>query len=142
VTELACTKRELEDLLATIAFTRHLGFVLIEIRAGECTIEVPFQEHFERPGGVIGGPVFMASADVAIWLAIKTRLGLHDSSVTTEMKTNFLGSAKKESFRCNAKLLKLGRRLIYAVAECVDSKGRLLTHHTATYIRQDGNGAD
>src|SRR5437660_5453378 len=31
----------------------------------------------------------------------------------------------------------LGRRLIYGVAECVDSNGRLLAHHTVTYIRAE-----
>ncbi len=138
--ELACSEQELEHLLASVAFTRNFGFALREIRGGECTIDVPFQEQFERPGGVVSGQVFMAAADVAIWLAIKTRLGLHDASVTAEMKTNFLGSAKQESFHCNAKVLKLGRRLIYAVAECVAGKGRLLTHHTATYVRPEGKG--
>jgi acyl-coenzyme A thioesterase PaaI-like protein len=79
--------------------------------------------------------VFMAAADVAMWLAIKTRLGLADSSVTAEMKTNFLGGAKGTGFRCAAKVLKFGRRLIYGVVECADENGRLLTHHTVTYIR-------
>lgn len=51
------------------------------------------------------------------------------------MKTNFLGSAGRDGFHCTAKMLKLGRRLIFGVAECVDSNGRLLTNHTVTYIR-------
>jgi acyl-coenzyme A thioesterase PaaI-like protein len=79
----------------------------------------------------------MNAADVAMWLAIKTKLGLADASVTAEMKTNFLGAAKRTGFRCSAKVLKVGRRLIYGVAECVDSNGRLLTHHTLTYIRAE-----
>ena len=31
----------------------------------------------------------------------------------------------------------INRRLIYGVAECVTVDGRLLTHHTWTYIRRD-----
>src|ERR1700730_8172521 len=133
--DLACSEMELEHLLNEVAFTRNLGFTLNGIRDGQCSIDVPFQEAFERPGGIVSGQVFMAAADVAMWLAIKTRLGLADSSVTMEMKTNFLGSARREGFRCTAKVLKFGRRLIYGVAECVDSKGNLLTHHTISYIR-------
>ena len=34
-----------------------------------------------------------------------------------------------------AKVLKLGRRLIYGTAECVDGKGRIRAHSTVTYIR-------
>jgi uncharacterized protein (TIGR00369 family) len=132
---LACTEDELRRLLADVVFTRNLGFVLQKIDDGECSVDVPFQEAFERPGGIVSGQVFMAAADVAMWLAIKTRLGLADGSVTAEMKTNFLGGAKRESFRCSAKVLKFGRQLIYGTAECVSADGRLLTHHTVTYIR-------
>jgi len=131
---LACTEQELEQLLLAVAFTRNFGFVLGGIGDGQCTIDVPFQAAFERPGGVVSGQVFMAAADVAMWLAIKTRLGIDDASVTAEMKTNFLGSARREAFRCTARVLKLGRRLIYGVAECVDGNGRLLAHSTITYI--------
>jgi len=133
--DLACSEMELEHLLTEVAFTRNLGFRLSSIGDGQCSINVPFQEAFERPGGVVSGQVFMAAADVAMWLAIKTKLGLADSSVTAEMKTNFLGAAKKEGFRCTAKVLKVGRRLIYGMVECVDSTGRLLAHSTVTYIR-------
>ncbi len=132
---LACSETELKQLLDDVAFTRNFGFVLHEIGDGQCSIDVPFQEAFERPGGIVSGQVFMAAADVAMWLAIKTKLGLNDGSITAEMKTNFLGGAKRAGFRCNATVLKLGRRLIYGVAECVDGNGKLLAHHTVTYIR-------
>jgi uncharacterized protein (TIGR00369 family) len=137
--ELACSAAELKELLHEVAFTRSFGFVLHEIADGQCSIDVAFQEVFERPGGIVSGQVFMAAADVAMWLAIKTKLGLSDSSVTAEMKTNFLAGAKRAGFRCTAKVLKVGRRLIFGVAECVDEKGKLLTHHTVTYIRAEQN---
>jgi acyl-coenzyme A thioesterase PaaI-like protein len=41
----------------------------------------------------------------------------------------------KEPFRCAARVLKLGRRLVYGVAECVNGEGRLLAHHGVTYAR-------
>ncbi len=135
--ELAVTKHELQQLLAERAFTSSYHYAVVSIADGECTLQVPFQEAFERPGGIVGGQVFMAAADVAMWLAIKTRLGLADPSLTVEMKTNFLSGARREDFHCTAKVLKLGRRLIYGVAECVNGKGVLLTHHTITYIRRE-----
>jgi acyl-coenzyme A thioesterase PaaI-like protein len=131
----AVTEDELKHLLATVPFTRIYGFTLASIGEGQCTISVPFQDVFERPGGIVNGAVFMAAADVAMWLAIKTQLGLADGSVTAEMKTSFLSGAKKEDFRCSARVLKCGRRLIYGVAECMNGRGELLTHHTLTYIR-------
>lgn len=135
--KLACTEHELSHLLASVAFTRNSGFTVAGIGDGQCAIDVPFRTELERPGGIVAGQIFMAAADVAMWLAIKTKLGLDDSSVTAEMKTNFLGGAKKEGFRCTARVLKLGRRLVYGVAECADAKGRLLTYSTITYIRAE-----
>ena len=88
-------------------------------------------------GGIVSGQVFMAAADVAMWVAIMTRLGKSHGAVTAEMKTNFLRGAKQEDFACRSRILKLGRRLIYGVAECVTEDGSLLAHHTITYIRAE-----
>lgn len=134
---MRATEADLRRVLAEAAFARAYGFRLEAAGDGECTVEVPFRESLERPGGIVSGATFMAAADVAMWLAILTRLGAEDRSVTAEMKTAFLAAARQESFRCTARVLKWGRRLIYGVAECVGGGGKLLTHHTVTYIRVD-----
>jgi uncharacterized protein (TIGR00369 family) len=138
VADLACGAPELERLLSEVPFTRSYGFKLHGLADGECSLEVPFRPEHERPGGILSGQVFMAAADVAMWFAIKTRLGVDDRSVTAELKTSFLGNARQEGFRCTARVLKLGRRLIYGVAEAVDGGGRLLAHSTVTYMRAEG----
>ena len=124
--DLAATEAELRHLLAEVPFTRAYGFRLHAIA----------QPLFERPGGIVGGQVFMAAADVAMWLAIMTRLGSSDGSVTAAMTSAFLDAARHEPFRCTARVVKLGRRLVYGVAESVSGSGRLLTHHSLTYARR------
>src|SRR5438034_11200997 len=76
---LATSRRELERWLATAAFNTYYRFRLREFGEGECTIDVPFRDEFKRPGGAISGPVFMAAADVAIWLAVVTRRGAEET---------------------------------------------------------------
>jgi len=134
---LAVTDAELRQVLEQASFLDPFGFELDSFADGECTLLVPFRKEFERPGGIVSGQVFMTVADVAMWLAIMTRLGASDGSVTAEMKTNFLSGAREEDFLCRARVLKFGRRLIYGVAECANREGKLLTHHTITYIRQN-----
>jgi len=131
------TLDELQQLLDKAAFTKLYGFKMHSVGDGECTIEVPFQPAFERPGGMVAGPVYMAAADLTMWLAIATKIGRPevDMTLTIEMKTNFLSGAKQEAIFCKAKVLKLGRRTVYGVAECVTADGKLLTHHTLTYMR-------
>ena len=135
---LAVTEAELRRLLEDVAFTRAYGFRLHAIGDGQCTLEIPFRADFERPGGIVSGQVFMAAADVAMWLAIMTRLGPRDGSVTAGMTSAFLGAARREPFRCTARIVKLGRRLVYGVAESVTDGGRLLAHHSLTYARVAG----
>jgi uncharacterized protein (TIGR00369 family) len=136
-TKPGLTKQALQQVLAESTFVADYNFSVHACAEGECTVYVPFQEKFVRPGGLVCGPVFMTAADLAMWLAIMTKLGRADMALTAEMKTSFLNGAKREDFYCTAKVLKLGRRLIYGVAECVNGDGKLLTHHTLTYARPD-----
>src|SRR5712692_1945602 len=125
---------ELEALLRSLPFTRRLGLKVIELGDGTCTVRVPFKKAFERPGEIVSGDVYMAAADVAFWLAIKTFAGLDDSSVTSQLNTAFLAAAKREPFTCTAAVLRRGGRILYGVAQCV-AGNRILTHHTLSYMR-------
>lgn len=127
----------LRRLLARTPFARGFGFSLEAIGDGACTVRVAFRKRQERPGGIVAGPILVAAADVAMWLAILTRLGVDDGCVTSHMTTTFVGAARREDFRCTATVLKLGRRMIYGEARCVGRGGRLLAHHTITYARRD-----
>jgi uncharacterized protein (TIGR00369 family) len=133
---LAVTAAELDHLLGSYAFTRRARFRVAGLGDGWCELAVPFSEEDERPGGIISGQVYMHAADVAFWCALKTRLGLGDGSVTSNMTTAFLAPARREEVRCRAEVLKLGGRLAHGVAACRALEGdRLLTHHTLTYAR-------
>jgi len=136
-TQPLVTREALQALASAAVFARDYDFRVRDFSLGECTVEVPFRPGLERPGGLVGGPAFMAAADVAMWLAILTRLGSDDASVTAALTTAFLGAARREGFTCTARVLKLGRRLIHGVAECVTADGRLLTYHTVTYMRPE-----
>ncbi len=116
------------------AFTKAYDFVVKSAGDGVCTLEVPHLPNFERPGGIASGQVFVTAADVAMWLAIKTLRGIDDPSVTTHMQTEFLKSARREPFTCTARVLKLGKRKTFGVAECVSASGDLLSYHTLTYV--------
>jgi uncharacterized protein (TIGR00369 family) len=132
----AVTEEELKQILSESSFAKIYGFQVQSFANGECTLAIPFQPALERPGGMVAGVVFMAAADVAMWMAIMTLLGTGVLTVTMDLKTAFLSSAIQEDIRCTARVLKLGRILIYGIAECCTPAGQLLTHHTITYIRK------
>jgi len=132
-------KKALQQLLDRSRFLRPYGFRVIAANEAKCTLELPHKASLERPGGIINGPALMAAADCAMWLAIKARIGVENDALTSELNTAFLAPAKGEHVYCTARILKMGRRSIYGVAECHGKKGRLFSHHTLTYVRQAQN---
>ena len=77
----------------------------------------------------------IAAADVAMWLVIKSRLGMAHDALTSDLNTVFLAPAKAKTVFCTARLLKAGTRRFFGTAECHDGKGKTFTHHTLTYVR-------
>ena len=133
------TIEQLQQLIGRdSAFTRAYGLVVTAASDGSCTLSVPYHPHFDRPGGIVSGQVFMIAADVAMWLAIKTLRGLDDPSVTGHMTTDFLESVSGQGFTCKATVRKLGRRTAFGTAECISLNGELLAHHTLTYVGPRG----
>jgi uncharacterized protein (TIGR00369 family) len=128
-------KRQLQALVDRARFLRAYGFRVVSVGKDQCMLELPHRAELERPGGIINGPALMAAADCAMWLAIKARLGVEEDALTSELNTAFLAPAKGEHVYCTARILKLGRRRIYGVAECHGKKGNLFSHHTVTYVR-------
>jgi uncharacterized protein (TIGR00369 family) len=132
---LAAGKKQLQALLDRSRFVRGYGFRVVSVSAAAATIELPFRRALERPGGIVNGPALMAAADCAMWVAIKAVLGMERDALTSELNTAFLAPAVNEPVRCTARILKLGKRSIYGVAECHSRAGKLFTHHTVTYVR-------
>lgn len=129
------TRRQLQTVLDAARFVRGWKFRVVSIDGPECTIELPFHRLLERPGRVVNGPALMAAADVAMWLVIKAHIGLDRDALTSELNTAFLAPARAESVFCTARILKLGKRSIYGIAECHSRSGVLFSHHTLTYVR-------
>ena len=88
-----------------------------------------------RPGGTVSGPVLMAVADIALYVAILGEIGIVPLTVTTSMNINFLRkpSAEKDIIGI-CRLLKLGRTLatgdVYLYSEGDD---RPVAHAVGTY---------
>jgi uncharacterized protein (TIGR00369 family) len=70
-----------------------------------------------RPGGTISGPSIFALADVAVYLAVLSRIGPVALAVTTNATIDFMRKpAAGVDLRAEVRLLKLGRQLAVADA--------------------------
>jgi acyl-coenzyme A thioesterase PaaI-like protein len=131
----AAGKAELQRLLDGERFLKPWRFRLVKADGDLCVITLPNRPALERPGGIVNGPALIAAADVAMWLVIKSRLGMAHDALTSDLNTVFLAPAKAKTVYCTARILKAGTRRFFGTAECHDGKGKTFTHHTLTYVR-------
>ncbi len=76
------------------------------------TLRLRVEVRHLRPGGTVSGPSMFALADVAMYLAILSRIGPVALAVTTNCSMDFMRKpAAGMDLRAEARLLKLGRRL-------------------------------
>lgn len=76
------------------------------------TLRLNISDRNLRPGGTVSGPTIFALADVAMYLAVLSRIGPVALAVTTSCAVDFLRKpAADRSLLGQARLLKLGRSL-------------------------------
>jgi uncharacterized protein (TIGR00369 family) len=88
-----------------------------------------------RPGGTVSGPVLMATADVALYVAILAQIGIVPLTVTTSLNINFLRKpAADRDIIGQCKLVKLGKSLaVGEVALYSEGSAGMVAHATGTY---------
>jgi uncharacterized protein (TIGR00369 family) len=110
------------------------GLSIERVNYGNIRVKRRFQEDSIRPGGTISGPTMMELADFAMYVAVFSVAGPIPMAVTTNLNINFLRKPGRGDLVADAKLLKVGKRLvvgevaIYSNGECDP-----VAHVTSTY---------
>src|SRR5512139_1931504 len=93
-----------------------------------------FQEGSIRPGGTISGPTMMELADFAMYVAVFSAIGPQPLAVTTNLNINFLRKPGKGDLTADARLMKVGKRLVVGeVTIYSDGMSEPVAHVTSTY---------
>lgn len=121
------------------------AFIAKEFPQTRCTIEAvgersatirhPVGAAELRPGGTVSGPVMMAVADVALYVAILGEIGIVPLTVTTSLNINFLRKpAGDRAILGECRLLKLGRTLaVGEVSIYSEGSDEPVAHAVGTY---------
>lgn len=126
---------ELETLVGEFGpFVKLFGFRAEDIGFGTAKVRLPYNPDHTRPGGTISGPAIMALADYAMYVAVLGAIGNEPLAVTTSLNINFLNKPAERDLICDARLLKLGRRLVVGdMSVHAEGDEALCAHVTATY---------
>ncbi|CAM2181468.1 Thioesterase domain-containing protein [Paraburkholderia sacchari] len=109
----------------------------VEVTEESATMRLPFSGELRHSGGGICGQVFMAAADTAMIVAITAALGEFKPMTTVALNTNFMRAVRKGDVTITARVLRMGRNLVFGEIELYDEEGRMAVHATSTYALLD-----
>jgi uncharacterized protein (TIGR00369 family) len=130
---MASTKEEIARFFASEFPTSRC--VVNSVGNGSATITYPVRAEDLRPGGTVAGPVLMAVADIALYVAILGEIGIVPLTVTTSLNVNFLRKpAADQDIVAVCKLIKVGRALAVGEVSLYSSGSEaLVAHAVGTY---------
>jgi uncharacterized protein (TIGR00369 family) len=116
-------------------WVRELDLRVLEARAGEVVLVLPVTRKHVHEGGVLCGQTMMAAADTAMVLAVMTKLGGFKPMTTVQLQTSFLRpiSGASGAARVVARVLRMGRNLVFGEVQVISADDELAAHATTTY---------
>jgi uncharacterized protein (TIGR00369 family) len=116
-------------------WVQRLDLRVLEARAGEVVLALPVRREHVHAGGVLCGQTMMAAADTAMVLAIMTKLGGFRPMTTVQLQTSFLRPVSGASGACRvvARVLRMGRNLVFGEVQVINADDELAAHATTTY---------
>ena len=102
----------LQAFLTSVFPQVHRDFVVEEVTDEGAVIRLVADEKHLRPGGTVSGPAMFGLADVAMYVAILSRIGPEALTVTTNCSIDFMRKpVAGADLIAECRLLKLGRVL-------------------------------
>jgi uncharacterized protein (TIGR00369 family) len=114
-------------------WVRALGLKPVSVTDESATLRLPFSGELRHQGGVICGQVFMAAADTAMVIAISAALGEFKPMTTVSQNISFMRAVRNGDVLITARVLRLGRNLVFGEVELTDEDGKMACHATTTY---------
>ena len=103
---------EMESFLKTEFPQVDGDFELRELTCDGIIVALKVADRHLRPGGTVSGPSMFGLVDVAMYLAVLSRIGPVALAVTTNVSMDFMRKpANDADLVATARLLKLGKRL-------------------------------
>jgi len=116
------------------AFYPGCGHSIERVDFGKARVRWAFDESSLRPGGTVSGPTMMELADFAMYVAVFSAIGPQPLAVTTNLSINFLRKPARADLIANARLMKVGKRLVVGeVTIYSEGTDEPVAHVTATY---------
>ena len=122
-----------KDLLPEdIGFLEYIGGELTDLDDGYAQLAFEIQSHHKQHLGIVHGGAIATLADHCGWYAVISTLDKGFTSVTIELKINYLKPAIGNIIKAEAKVINKTKRTAFTTIE-IFAKDTLVAFATATY---------
>jgi len=115
-----------------VDFLEYIGGELMDLGDGYAQLAFEIQPHHTQHLGVVHGGAIATLADHCGWYAVISELDVGFTSVTIELKINYLKPAIGEILKAEAKVVNRTKRTAFATIE-IFAKDTMVAFATATY---------
>jgi uncharacterized protein (TIGR00369 family) len=133
----AITHDDLNEIVRdSLPWVADMGLAVEEIGDGTCRVRLPFDAGHLRPGGIIAGPMMVALASYASYVAVLSAVGRVEMTVAINLNCNFLKRAQPADLLAEARVVSRSKRLAYAETKLFSAGAEAagpVAHITATY---------
>ena len=120
-------------------FAALLGIKALECKDGMGRLTMPVKEDLLQKGGVVQGGLIVALADHSMYLAVRSRMSEGETTVTIELKVNFIAGARDGELFAESHIVSRGNRIIVGEMHVEDDRGTLIAKGMGTFIVRPGN---
>lgn len=113
-------------------FAAFVGIELLRCENGESDSMLVIRDELLHGGGVVQGGVPFTMADSGMAMALQTVLEPHQDSATIEVKISYLEAVRSGSLRCEARMVRSGRRVAFLEARITEGD-RLVATATGSF---------
>lgn len=115
-------------------FTTWMGIELVSLGDGTSEIGMDVAPHHRNPGGIAHGGIIATMLDVAVGLALRTKLGMTSQHVTVNLTIDYMRAASGNRLIARGRARKDGRRITFGEATLFDESGHELARGNATFL--------
>jgi uncharacterized protein (TIGR00369 family) len=119
----------------SIPFSKLLGMELAEIAPGRATVKMAMREELKQPSHLLHGGATASLIDTATAFAVASTFSKGENAATVDLTVHFLRPVTEGSVRCDAKVLRAGKRLITVSAEVFNDDEKLIATALTTYSK-------
>ena len=123
---------DIRERLAVSRFHTSMGMSVSSVREGAVDLRLDARPDHANLHGTVHGGVLATLADTAAGLAVRSAIEPGSAHVSVNLDVQYLAPAKPGTLLATGRVVRLGRRIVFAQAEVTDADGTTLARAQVT----------